>query len=88
MTDAHTSTSSAQITDQTLTEQSPPAGRRELSEELEADDIGEPVDAIACGALGCHNGEDLRRVTDDGRSRVLCPDHLGDFLHRHSEVNA
>jgi len=91
MTDVHTSTSSAQTTDHDLYEQSPSTGWRETYEVLDATppDAGEPVEATGCGALGCHHEENLRRVTaGDGRPRVLCPNHIRDFLHRSSEVNA
>jgi len=40
----------------------------------------ESPDAIVCTALGCHDRDELRRVTSDGRTRVLCPPHAVDFL--------
>jgi len=35
-----------------------------------------------CGAIGCHTGDDLRRVERAGTVRVLCPEHARDFLTR------
>lgn len=68
--------------ERTLHEASPSTGWRETAEILDVPDAHavEPVDAYACGALGCHADEDLRRVDCDGRERVLCPDHARDFL--------
>ena len=47
----------------------------------QADGVGRPADAHACGALGCRRTEELRRVIhDDGRERVLCPTHARYFV--------
>jgi hypothetical protein len=40
----------------------------------------EPVDAVGCGALGCHTDEPLFQVPTDAGERVLCPDHAADAL--------
>jgi len=45
--------------------------------------LGVPAPAAAvCVALGCHDHEGLRRVSSDGRTRVLCPRHAADFLDK------
>lgn len=31
------------------------------------------VDAVACGALGCTNSQELQRYEQDGVVRTLCP---------------
>ena len=31
--------------------------------------------AAACGSLGCTNDQHLMEVTQNGRTRVLCPKH-------------
>ena len=46
--------------------------------------VGRPAEAFACGALGCRRTENLRRVTNDGQVRVLCPSHARYF----AEVDA
>jgi hypothetical protein len=42
----------------------------------------EAVEADACGALGCREGEDLREVHCDGERRVLCEEHARRWLDR------
>jgi len=38
------------------------------------------VDAHVCGALGCHEDDDLRRARHPDRgTRVLCPSHATHF---------
>lgn len=46
---------------------------------------GEPIEAHGCGAIGCHEREDLRRVVRGGRQRVLCPDHAHGFVEGNNE---
>lgn len=46
----------------------------------DAELVGRPADAFACGALGCRRTENLRRVTNNGRERVLCPNHARYFV--------
>jgi len=65
------------VTDRDLLEATPSTGYRETDDIFH---VGEHIEAFACGATGCHTDEDLRRVTKDGRRRVLCPDHARDFL--------
>lgn len=49
-------------------------------ERLEAETVPAP-DAVVCGAAGCHETDALGRVTDEqGRTRVLCPQHRKHFL--------
>jgi len=52
------------------------------SEILTAEAAAPAPDAAVCVAIGCHEREDLRRVTDGDRTRVLCPTHAEDFLPR------
>ena len=84
MTDAHTPTNSRIDTEPTLPEASPSAGWRKTAEFLDAPhahDV-EPVDAVGCGALGCHTDAPLFQVPTDAGDRVLCPDHAADALDR------
>jgi len=62
--------------EQTVLEPSPSTGWRETARALGV----EPADAGGCGALGCHADGELYRVRSDSGRRVLCPDHVVDFL--------
>jgi hypothetical protein len=43
----------------------------------------ERVSAVGCGALGCHEEDDLIRAEIEGRgTNVVCPDHLKKLLTR------
>lgn len=40
-------------------------------------------DAVCCTAHGCHEDDGLRQYADEnGRKRVLCPEHGSDFLNK------
>ena len=82
MTDAHNTTNSCIDTEPTTPEPSPSVGWRETYDLLGAELPGDPVDAVGCGALGCHTDEPLYRVPTDAGDRVLCPDHAADALDR------
>jgi len=75
-------------TDRDHREPSPSTGWRETAEILDAPNAHavEPVDAFGCSAHGCHASDDLHRVTVKTKQRVLCLDHVADFLDR--EVRA
>jgi hypothetical protein len=69
-------------TNQTTPEPSPSTGWREIAVLVDAPNAHavEATDAVACGAQGCHASRDLQRVATDDKTRVLCPDHVADFL--------